>query len=402
MTKRSLVILFIIFIILGSLAGIFKHYYSFNYIFDSLYNKSGINPKATINPDQTYELEIWYYPFYRMVSEKEEEDYFQEVLNTVQASYPNIRFKLKELTFLKGKMRLQEAFDNGNPPDIYFNFSNDSLLNRRWQVAVEDYITKEERSDYSLIKWNQINNNNHLWGWPFLMQNQVWLVNNDLEEQIGENFLQDINNLSNECLLFNYNDDILLRQLLSLHGVKDITGDGEELNKELRAALKSIFTWIDNLRKKDIFASMSDNRMLKDFIEEDNVIIGPVNIWLQSVLQKRNLVKTAIYLPRRVQLFTINVFRQEEYKGDDHVRAAMEVAKIISQQFSQPLAEQFGIESAYHESGEENQTNPSESLIQLPEIYPSASELWYTKIIPVWLDFWENDLSVEEAVARLE
>ncbi|MFY9393686.1 MAG: hypothetical protein WAP36_03195, partial [Halanaerobiales bacterium] len=115
-----------------------------------------------------------------------------------------------------------------------------------------------------------------------------------------------------------------------------------------------------------------------------------------------------IYLDNLVKTYVLNVFRQRDYRGDDHSRAVMEVARIISQKTAGSLAGDLGLTKAYlngeglkagaeMRAGEELIPGVKELLL----IQPGERAYWEEVVWPAWLDFWEQDLSPEEVLKRL-
>ncbi|MFW6287305.1 MAG: hypothetical protein ACOC2J_00980, partial [bacterium] len=105
-----------------------------------------------------------------------------------------------------------------------------------------------------------------------------------------------------------------------------------------------------------------------------------------------------IQLDNIVKTYSLNIFRQRRYQGDDHSRAVMETARIISEKMSSILAEELNMSTAYLAGLESEKVNAREMI----KIGPSYKDYWNEKIIPAWHQFWEEELSPEEVMARFQ
>lgn len=395
MGKRRIVLflVIIIFFLFGITGGILNYHYSFSYLYNYLLKRGFyVNPRVEIDPDRIYRLDIWYYPFYKTISEKQgkEKIFFSRLEEKVQQEYSNIELRLRELSFKQGKEKLQEAIKQGIPPDMYINFSNDSYLSTRWQIPVEDFVNQEGKKRFYTVNWRKINSKNHLWGWPFLVQKQGWFANTDVSGVLVEpdDFLGGLNDRNKLQFCFNYYDYTLLRQLLALNGLSRLKMEEGRLSKDTYQKLEVTFKLLADWRQNGILVSGKADEMLKQFFEEDNLIIGPVNLWLKIFLLNKGAGKYEINLPAQFSLFTINIFRQQDYQGHDHTKAAMEVARILCQDFSKPIGDNLKLEPAYRTGWKKNY-----EYNQILEVTPETRKLWQKKIIPAWTAFWKEDLA---------
>ncbi|MFW5976334.1 MAG: hypothetical protein ACOCQS_00155 [Bacillota bacterium] len=377
------------------------NYYSFDYLYSTyIKGEFKVNHTAEIDPERDYNINIWFNPFYRTIDQYQgkENEFFDKIQSQVKKEYPNINLKANEVNFLESEARLSQSIEKKQPPDIYFNFTNDSLINEKFQIPVDNFLTSEEEEKF---KKYEINDN--LWGWPLLVQPQNWLGNNkNIEMKQENNFMENISSLKEADLIFNYRDYTLLRQLMALKGVDELhLTEDKKLTEEVLTQLHEVFLFLHQLRKRDLFGNsfldMMDENFVKSFIEDDSIIIGPLNPWLEHLLNHRypDSVKK-IKVDNLIRTYTLNVFYQEPYKGDDHIKAVMEVSRIITQEFSQELAKNLDLQTVDDLDNEEINNS-----IKILEITPQTRPVWENKIIPAWLDFWEKGLTPEETMEKI-
>lgn len=200
-----------------------------------------------------------------------EKSYFQEIARGIQEKYPNIQLKIRELNFLDGHQELLESIKKGEPPDIYWNISGDSLLDQELQLPVDPYIT-EQQEGFFTVNWEEINRDNHLWALPFLIQEQYWVINEDDNVfQASSGFIKSISALDTARLALNTADETLLRQLLTLKGLKEISLEGGDVDEDTYKTLKEVYEIMHSMREKGVFVSSSkniDDDFLKNFFSK--------------------------------------------------------------------------------------------------------------------------------------
>ncbi|MFW5992036.1 MAG: hypothetical protein ACOCQN_02465, partial [Halanaerobiaceae bacterium] len=344
--KYGIFVIILIILLAGTVVTLINDFYSFGYLYNSLIRREfSINPRAEVVPDKEYKIRIWYYPFYRTVIEKDEKDFFKMVQKEVSNVYPNIKLVVGELTFQNGFKLLQDAIRDGNPPDIFFNFTNYDLIDEHLEIPVNQYLNNEEREGFYTVDWNRVNYRDQLWGWPLLVHKQFWLKKNIAINH--SNFTNKIENLNKSTLVLNYYDPILLKQLLTLFGLNTFKVEKRELDIDSYRALEGVFLFLNSLRRQGILPNertkMPDT-FIKKLLEEETIMAGPANPFLENFIETKanNINKVAV--SNLAKIFVLNIFRQKRYQGDDHTRAVMEVARIIAKQYSSSLADELGME----------------------------------------------------------
>ncbi len=405
MKSKFIIIIIILSLLGGFFVFIINNYYSFNYLYNIILNRGlQINPRAKINPEKQYTIDIWYYPLFRAAGKNlSMEELLIKIRDDIYNQYPNFELNFRKLSFLDGPKTLIDSVQEGNPPDIYFNINDDIFLNDRYQIPVEWYITEEEKRGFYTVNWHKINQKNHLWGFPFLIEKQVWVANYDLNDGLDPgkqlfNHLQNSNleGLEGKKLFLNIYDTTLIRQLLALMGMKNIQITENTINEKTRKYFKNMYIILDKLRGSSIITSSVKSNIIKELIKGKNIIAGPVNPWLKLYLHEKKINKAEISVAKAIKIYSINVFTQKDYKGDDHIKAVMEIARYISKNYSFEVAKILKLEPGYSVS-----TDFTEDRKILFQLTPSEQQYWQEVIIPAWIDFWEKELTVEEVMDRL-
>lgn len=391
---------------LGIGGGILSNYYTFSYLYQTIIKREfAINPEAEIDKNRTYELEMWYFPFYEHLPGKEGDKNIDWALKkeAVRKKHPNINIEFKELSFDGGLKQLTDNLSAGNPPDIYMNVGPDSFLNTELQIPLTKYLTLEEKQ---LFSENELTSpDGEIWGFPFVFFEQNWLAKIKDEKVLRQlsdiRFPDNINKLPQESLALNIHNEILLRQLLSGEELYYFGFEKDNISQAEFNKIFSVFERLHEWRKKGLFAGETialDQRFLEYFlIYPEKKVIGPVNYPLSLYLEKQHSEKLfTINLNNMVLSQEIIVFRQKDYSGDDHSRAAVEAARIICEELTAEFENQEELIPGF--TGE----NFPEKFQPLMQIHPHSREDWYGKIISAWQDFWEEGLSPERIKGRFD
>lgn len=399
--KYGLLIIILIFLLAGLGLNILNKFYTVGYINDLLFKREfAVNPRVEIDPEKKYIVRIWYYPFYRTTDMAErEKSYFQEIARGTQETYPNIQLKIRKLDFLDGYQELLESIKRGEPPDIYLNISGDSLLDKELQLPVDPYITDQQEGFFTL-NWEEINRHNHLWALPFLIQEQYWLINdNGNVFQSSNGFIESICALDTVKLALNTADETLLRQLLTLKGLKGISLEGRGVDEDTYKTLKEVYELMHSMREKGVLVSLNkkmDSNFLKDFFSKKSVLIGPVNPYLACFLSG-NINCHRVMLDNLIKEYSLTIFRQKDYQGHDHSKAVMMTALHMAISGAEKITEILPLETAYQRDSAEKR-----EYVKLLEINPEDREYWREVILPAWQDFWEKDLSPVEVMEKIK
>lgn len=399
--KYGLLIIILIFLLAGLGLNILNKFYTVGYIYDLLFKREfAVNPRVEIDPEKKYTVRIWYYPIYRTTKMAQgEKSYFQEIARGIQEKYPNIQLKIRELNFLDGHQELLESIKKGEPPDIYWNISGDSLLDQELQLPVDPYIT-EQQEGFFTVNWEEINRDNHLWALPFLIQEQYWVTNEDDNVfQASSGFIKSISALDTARLALNTADETLLRQLLTLKGLKEISLEGGDVDEDTYKTLKEVYEIMHSMREKGVFVSSSkniDDDFLKNFFSKKPVLIGPVNPYLACFLSE-NTNGHRVMLDNLIKEYSLTILRQKDYQGHDHSKAVMLTALHMVTSGTEMITEILPLKAAYQRDSAEKR-----EYVKLLEISPEDREYWRGVILPAWQDFWQNDLLPVEVMDKIK
>ncbi|MFW6022746.1 MAG: hypothetical protein ACOCQW_04435 [Halanaerobiaceae bacterium] len=397
--KYGIFIVIIIILTAGLTVTLLNKFYSFDFLYNSLIRRDfAVNPRIEVTPDKEYTIRIWYYPFYRTINDGDEKEFFELLEKEVKKVYPDINLLVGEVSFKSGHENLIKSIKEGNPPDIYFNLSDYNLREERLQIAVSPYISNIEKEGFYSVNWNNISHREKLWGWPVLINRQYWIANSGIHLK-NTNFTEKIKSLDKNTLILNYTDQTLLKQLLTLTGLDTFKIEKGDMDIDSYRALEEVFHFLYNLKNRDILYNkekVMPDIFLKEFLEGEKVVVGPVNPYLANFIKKKSAANLKIVnLNNLVQTYKLNIFRQRKYKGDDHTRAVMEVSRIFAEKLSDTLAADMGMLAAYDPDTRE----PTGQLCkELLEIGPDVNKYWNKKVVPVWIDFWEKGLTPGEVM----
>jgi len=274
------------------------------------------------------------------------------------------------------------------------NIGIDDIFNTELQIPVDNYIDKDLRKGFYSVDWWKIDRNTHLWGLPLLIYKQVWFSNKGIIKILNEKL---INNLPSKTLALNYYSDLLPRQLLTLFNVKRLYIDDKGyLSANSLYQLEDFFNWLDILRNKGVFVNDMTANFMKVYFSISDKIIGPVNPWLHYFLIKKS-EGSPVYLLDTYQYIMLNIFKQKQYKGDDHTKAVMKVALLISRKYGQKMAEIMKTKAAY---------NPAiNNVNNMTHIFKNSKEMnlyWEEIFMPLWIKFWEEELSPKEMISEFK
>ena len=405
--KYGIIIFILILLVAGTGISVLIYFYPFDIINHFLFRQNfSLDPDIELDPEKKYNITLWYPPIYRTVPPSEEkEDIMGIIKEEVEKVYPNIDLQPEKVDFLNYSDKMNKAIEAGKPPDIYFNINDDACLSKAYQVPVERYLSDEELAGFYTVDWEEIiRKNQHLWGWPVLVHDQGWLGNFNFEIKNGISNQYQVNNISQNYksgVILNYYDETLLRQLLSMKGIEYLPMGRTGLTDTFYKAFKEILFWADTIRGKYHINNRKTEEMIREFMsDEKKVIIGPANIWLEYFLTNKRKTYTDLVFKGQIKNYWLSVFFQKGKKSSEQVKAAMEVGKYISKNFSQEMAAKLNVKPGYQlESDNRNDMICSNQIMQVPVEY---RKIWEEKIWQAWLDFWEEGLNPEEIITRIK
>ncbi|SDC26048.1 MULTISPECIES: ABC transporter substrate-binding protein [unclassified Candidatus Frackibacter] len=343
-----------------------------------------INPQVQLVEDKEYQITYWDYPLF-IGQEGDYEEFLQEAIGEFNDMYPNIKVNYELLSFINGEDKLQEKLEEGKPPDIYNDIFSKKLISKELQIPVDIFFAAESTKERDIFQeYNQLgikalSYDEKIWGMPNWLAPQVWVGNRSLLSETnldltriqeegwtwdtfyqGAKQIKDLNRKS--CIIFNPYNSKLFYQLLRMNGTQSlISKEGELLLTSQQ--LETTFDFLDDLRSHELFYDQPEEmnkKLLPYFWQNRAGIIAPVNIWLLNNLYQRDQKESDVELTlmpiptndpeeKRVPLkvSSLLLFRQEEYKGDDHTKAVYKFAKFMNQQKQLFVAKKLNVVPVY-------------------------------------------------------
>jgi hypothetical protein len=404
--KYGVLIFVLILLVAGTGISVLNYFYPFEIINNFLFRQNySLDPDVELNPEKKYVVTLWYPPFYRTIPKNDGDKQIMELIKDgVEKVYPNIQLKLREIGFADIKGVIERSFEEGNPPDIYFNTENNIRLNSEYQVPVERYLVDEELPGFYTVNWEEIKRRNqHLWGWPFLVQKQGWLSNFNINNEGEVSHLFHLNNIlqmNKAGIILNYYDDTLLRQLFAIEGIHILPVGRTGLTNSFYTTFKNILYWSDTIKNKYQITSKKTEKMIKLFLSKEKIALGPANIWLEYYLKSKDKSYTKLKINGQIRYYSLNIFYQKNNKESDEVKASMEVGKYITKEFSQKVADILQVSPGYR-NGFDKGNYVSETSHQIMQIPVDRNQIWRKKVWPAWIAFWEEGLTPEEVIKKI-
>ncbi len=329
------------------------------------------DPAVSLDPAKEYRLQYWDYRWpLHLTDAGTFETYTQELLAAFREDYPNVTVEYRLLDFADGPAELARALAAGEAPDVYASFNEPGPPGMEWRVAAGPYFTEAEREGLLPLAAAAVSVE-EMAAWPRWLDTPLWYGHRALLTQAGvdpediaangwtwDEFAQVAARAGkgSHSLLFNPAASVSLVSLLanSPTGQADAAVGGPVWSAP---ALTEVLSWIGALRDAGSGGANAkmDALILPLYWEGRVMTAAGLGPWFPSwVIQSGKAGVSSIPVPLPVPhaagtegVFpitagTITVFRQGEYRGDDHTRAAMELARFLSRQHSSYLARRLG------------------------------------------------------------
>jgi len=346
-----------------------------------------INPAVKINPSKEYRLEFWDYRLPIVTEDGSSyEDLVAGVIAAFRTLYPNVAIEYRLLSVSAGKEELEQALAAGAPPDVYGGLAELPVVNAKLQVPAGLYLDAEARAAYFPTALQAVTIAGEIWAWPRWISPRVWVGNADLLAAAGVNpaalsaggwtrtefeqaaaRLPAVGGKAPYGLLVNDAgitafEDILLNSAAAQPAVN---GAGGVWN---RAALADTFAWLDELRQQKILPAATTKMqsiILTAYWDGKVMAAAGLGPWLFGKEIERQQRRSAGLLPPTAEtgaiatvllpiphsdgatslvpldIGSVTVFRQADYRGDDHTRAAAEFAAFFSQEMEWVIADRL-------------------------------------------------------------
>ena len=327
-----------------------------------------IDPLAEVDPRRGYHLVVWEHEVPLPWESGSHLQALEDAIAEFRKVWPNVHVQLEILPLHESHTRLREALAKGEPPDVYGMPLGARLIDREWQVPVDPYLTKEAKDDLLPSAVRALRDRDALWAWPRWVQPKLWVAREDLTPELGkarsrwskEEFLATLAGAKTQfgaygLALNPFDPSAFIETMITSTGKNLIADDGSRgwTVEEITRGLEFFRELIRRGLVDDDAEAMARQRLAR-FWNRRAAVIAPVNPWLLQHLMTRGGVSGGnaagdqegdhLVLavpppsfadgggpPRHPAVISgYAVFRQKEYKGDDHTKAAMLLAEHLS------------------------------------------------------------------------
>ncbi len=346
-----------------------------------------IDPKAKVNTSRMYNIVVWDYELPILWSQLSHAELIRQAAAAFTKAYPYIQIELV-LKSWEDESALPDAIAAGTPPDVAGLTDGARLLSSEYQVPLERYLRKEAAADLFPVARQAATSHRHLWAWPRYIDPARWAVylprwqeacqsagiaNCRADGYIAPLSASDWTALFAACrtkqgacgLAANLLDPRFFYEMMSaIIGVGMLNEDGTlawpEANIQESAAL--LKEWLGRGFLPADFQNAARSRLGR-FWAGRTLALAPTTPWLWQYLWQHSGAMTSpdvspvnsdgipgssgrleevdlsvTWVPPPggkaavlVRVPGYAVFRQDDYQGDDHTRAAVMVAEYLSQ-----------------------------------------------------------------------
>jgi multiple sugar transport system permease protein len=134
----------------------------------------------------TITLRIWDFP--RWLESGQTTDRFTWITRKIQEfekANPGVKVELTKLTWQRGHEKLKIAAISGNYPDVAPGTIPLLFIREDLIAPIDDYLDKDDRSDYLPAALESFSANGRIYGWPWYMGGQLLYLNLDLFAKAG-------------------------------------------------------------------------------------------------------------------------------------------------------------------------------------------------------------------------
>lgn len=135
---------------------------------------------AKIDPNKQYTLKVWNYPHF-----KEYEEFLKKQIAEFERQHPNIKVQHEILTWAEGDQKINVAMNAGDPPDVLFTTLNPTFINTGLAVPVDPFLTDADKQDIEEAALKNGRYQGKHWLWPTWISVQTWGGNRKLLEEAG-------------------------------------------------------------------------------------------------------------------------------------------------------------------------------------------------------------------------
>ena len=410
-------------------------------------------------------ITVWTYPHYnenKEVGQESYETHLKELIAEIEEEYPDIKVEYEILSWAEGPQKFDVALNSGNPPDIFFSTMEPKFIRTGLAVPLDDYLTDEDLEDleefakenftldgkiWAISQWISI----HTWGGDRKLleaagadvekiqtEGWTWQEFYDIAYKISQMKTEDGRKIYG--FVTQGKDEETLTHLMRNNGViKQVTEDGEFMWKGEKAIetlnfLKRLMD--DGIMPKET-AGIDAQKVIDMFEAGEAGIFGRTGPYQVRFNDNRNKeIEAGLIDAEPIDFVLLPVphnegerevatgggggmwlFKQKNYKGDEHTANAAKVLKHLTGTKSSITAATMFIPPA-RKSGQQMYSD----LLQLetdngqfikrtldyvvpgtklePDLAQKQSQILNDGIRPRFQGFLAGDLTAEEAVEQ--
>ena len=321
-----------------------------------------INPRAPVRDDVTYDLVVWEEAVVAPWAKETHAEHLERAVLEFSRQRPNVRVTVQMLDEETARERLEAAVAAGAPPDVYGAVKG-VLWAWPYQVPASPYMPVDQGAEPLPVDPRALAGltaAGAVWGWPRGLWWDGWLGRRELaisDDWTYGSLLQGGTGPSSSdriTVSLDLTSVQLLEQLMGAAGTPSYV-DGHGQGAWDRSGLAETAAFLRSLQQSrgpggDMDAAA--RRRLENLLAGDVDLIGPVNPYaVQSALRHAPDRLIIVPPPGRpgsppawpVAVSGYFVFRQHDYKGDDHTRLAAELAAFLAKKTETWLVESVGL-----------------------------------------------------------
>ncbi|GEM_PF-5510417 len=316
-------------------------------------DNAAIDHFANIDPEKEYQIVFWdqlipltatqdiQSPDQLLVNTRYM-DLVSEALKDFSALYPNIFVEYILISPAKAEEKLAEALKKGNPPDVYTNLYHGPVLSSL-QIPIDGYLSGEELTSYLPAALKEVTYADHLWGFPRWLNYSAYITKHEYTEDLSP---WDFDNIPN-----------ILSKSKAQYGLVYHPLQTGELFRDLITLLKQPYPFQPNGTPAWSEATIQETAELLLELNSTNSLV------ISEKAHQLFVTERALFLPAAntnslntkeilnnyafIQGSHLLIFRQENYKGSDHTRAAIEFARFFSRYETTFFAKELNVIPSY-------------------------------------------------------
>lgn len=406
-----------------------------------------VDPTVPVNPEKRYTVTLWEFAYPTPGTGPGYPEFLQDVLREFRLRYPNIEVKVEYIPENEIKARLLEALSRGNPPDLCswtgYPFTGNTL-----QIPLNGFLPPEAWADFGFVyPTDRKTKEPALFGWPRYATPLLIAANPDhfakagidwrVIQQQGWTYAHWLkafhlihDNTGSLGMYFHQAPTLAFPAFLAGTGLTSspLTAQGEiNWDKEMIGYVAASFEALlrEELTLKD--AEQMEKRLLTDFFEGQTAAMGPIQPWLGPIAARRATVREnavkPVFLPfphhpdraeaaPGMRTYYL-VFRTRPYKGHDHTKGVMELARFLTEKTALWPGTQYWTVPEYRPLRTTwlekiNSRENGEFLVRyadtMKEVLATerAQKALETVYLPIFQEFWQGKLDAFAVRKKVE